>query len=147
VSALIAGLFSLAISVSASDLEEKAGRYVSEQFGRVGRTAPQLDPKLSAAARSLAKKALERGVAEAVKMPSVSEAVSKAEGSDPSPRAFATRDWRGARQRPRSDRRAAFGSKGGVEALPAIFRQTSHCRFVRQVAHSSHDPQGVRHPA
>jgi uncharacterized protein YkwD len=91
VSALIAGLFSLAISVSASDLEEKAGRYVSEQFGRVGRTAPQLDPKLSAAARSLAKKALERGVAEAVKMPSVSEAVSKAEGSDPSPRAFATR--------------------------------------------------------
>ncbi len=90
-SALIAGLFSLAISASASDLEEKAGKYVTEQFGRVGRTAPQVDPKLSSAARSLAKKALERGAAEAVKMSSVSEAVSKAEGSDPSPRAFVVR--------------------------------------------------------
>ena len=90
-SALIAGVFSLAISASASDLEEKAGKYVTEQFGRVGRTPPQVDPKLSAAARSLAKKALERGAAEAVKMSSVSEAVSKAEGSDPSPRAFVVR--------------------------------------------------------
>lgn len=90
-SALIAGLFSLVISASASDFEEKAGKYVSEQFGRLGRTPPQLDPKLSAAARTLAKKALERSAAEAVKMSSVSDAVSKAEGSDPSPRAFVVR--------------------------------------------------------
>jgi uncharacterized protein YkwD len=91
VSALIAGLFSLAISASASDFEEKAGKYVIEQFGRLGRTAPLLDARLSAAARTLARKALERSAADAVKMSSVNDAVSKAEGSDPSPRAFVVR--------------------------------------------------------
>jgi len=91
VPAVAAGLLSLALCTSPSDLENRAARFVGDQFGRIGRNAPQLDPQLSAAARILAQRALEIGAAEAAKMSSVSEAVSRAEGSDPHPRAFVVR--------------------------------------------------------
>ena len=89
--AVAASLLSLAILASPSDLENRAARFVSDQFGRIGRNAPQLDPQLSNAARILAQKALQVGASEAAKMSSVNDAVSRAEGSDPNPRSFVVR--------------------------------------------------------
>ena len=89
--AIAVGLLSMAMLASPADLESRAAHFVSDQFGRIGRNAPPLDPQLSSAARIVARKALELSAAEAAKMTSVSDAISKAEGSDPNPRAFVVR--------------------------------------------------------
>jgi uncharacterized protein YkwD len=71
--------------------EQRSARHVLLEFERVGRRAPRLDAALTQAARQLAQGALDKGVSGAVELVSVIEAVSRAGGSDPSPRSYVIR--------------------------------------------------------
>jgi len=80
-----------AISLSTSDMERRASHHLTEQFERVGRAVPVIDESLSRAARALAEEALQTSAKDAANVLSVSQAVSDAQGYDPSPRALVIR--------------------------------------------------------
>jgi uncharacterized protein YkwD len=82
---------SAVISLSSPEMERQAAHHLTEQFERVGRAVPVLDESLTRAARTLAKDALQTSAKEAANVLSVSQAVSDAEGYDPSPRALVIR--------------------------------------------------------
>ena len=70
-------------ATAGSDLEAKAGRHVLEEYERVGRSAPVSDPKLTAAARAVAKEAVNTSAADAADPIALTEWVSSAGGADP----------------------------------------------------------------
>ena len=80
-----------AISLTSPEMERRAVHHLTEQFERVGRAAPVIDEGLTRAARALAEEALQTSAKEAANVLSVSQAVSDAEGYDPSPRALVIR--------------------------------------------------------
>jgi uncharacterized protein YkwD len=82
---------SAALSLSSSDLEKQAAHHLGQEFERVGRSAPAIDESLTRAARALAQEAIETSATEAANVYSVSQALSEADGYDPSPRALAIR--------------------------------------------------------
>jgi nucleotide-binding universal stress UspA family protein len=82
---------SAVISLSSPEMERQAAHHLTEQFERVGRAVPVLDESLTRAARTLAEDALQTSAKEAANVLSVSQAVSDAEGYDPSPRALVIR--------------------------------------------------------
>lgn len=82
-----------ATPLSASSLEQQAGRHLLQEFERVGRRAPQVDPALSQAARKLARDALDTSPSGAVELLALTEAVSTAGATDPSPRSYVIRAW------------------------------------------------------
>ncbi len=90
-SAVLGFAVSALLSVSSPDLEQRAARHVAHEFERVGRSAPAMDESLSKAARALAQEALDTSATEAANVLSVSQAVSDADGYDPSPRALVIR--------------------------------------------------------
>ncbi|MET0401717.1 MAG: CAP domain-containing protein, partial [Cystobacter sp.] len=71
--------------------EARVAHYVLQEFERVGRRAPQVDPALTQAARSLARRALEDSLAGAVEGSTLTQAVSDAGGADPTPRFYLVR--------------------------------------------------------
>ena len=78
---------SLVLSLTPPEMEQRAAQHLARDFERVGRSAPALDESLTGAARALARKALERSAKEAASTLAVTQAVSDANGYDPSPRA------------------------------------------------------------
>jgi len=82
---------SLLLSLTPSEMEQRAAHHLARDFERVGRSAPALDHSLSGAARTLARQAVEKSAKEAVNAVAVSQAVSDANGYDPSPRALVIR--------------------------------------------------------
>jgi len=82
---------SLVLSLTPSEMEQRAAQHLMRDFERVGRSAPTLDQSLSSAARALARQALERSAKEAVNTQAVTQAVSDANGYDPSPRTLVIR--------------------------------------------------------
>lgn len=75
----------VAAVLAASSLEQSATAAVRERFELAGRTLPADDPRLSDAARSLARRALERSASDAAGLLAVTDAVSVAGGWDASP--------------------------------------------------------------
>jgi uncharacterized protein YkwD len=90
---LALGALLAATPLSASSLEQQAGHYLLQEFERVGRRAPQVDPALSEAARKLAQEALDTSPSGAVELLALTEAVSTAGATDPSPRSYVIRAW------------------------------------------------------
>ncbi len=88
---LVAPLLILLGVLPPEALEAQASRRVVQEFERVGRTAPSLDPALQRAARTVARNALATSAAEAAELLNLAEAVSAADGCDPSPRALVLR--------------------------------------------------------
>jgi len=82
---------SLVLSLTPPEMEQRAAQHLARDFERVGRSAPALDESLTGAARALARKALERSAKEAASTLAVTQAVSDANGYDPSPRALVIR--------------------------------------------------------
>ncbi len=82
---------SLVVSLTPPEMEQRAAQHLARDFERVGRSAPTLDESLNGAARALARQALERSAKEAANALAVSQAVSDANGYDPSPRALVIR--------------------------------------------------------
>jgi uncharacterized protein YkwD len=80
-----------AAPAAAAPLEAEAAHAVREQFERVGRTTPTLDPALSKAARILAQKALDTSASDAAELLTLTAAVSEAGGFDATPRALVLR--------------------------------------------------------
>ncbi len=74
-----------------SQMEEQGLLHVRREFQRIGRTIPQLDPALTAAARKLAQEALDKSADEAADLLAISQVVSDAGGFDPTPRAVVVR--------------------------------------------------------
>lgn len=72
-------------------MEARAHTYVTQEFERIGRRAPQADPALSQAARRLAREALDDSPSGAVELLALTEAISDAGGLDPSPRSYVVR--------------------------------------------------------
>lgn len=91
--ALALGVLLAATPLTPASLEEQSSHYVAEEFERVGRRAPQPDEALTQAARKLARDALDDSPAGAVELLALTEAVSDASGSDPSPRSYVIRAW------------------------------------------------------
>jgi uncharacterized protein YkwD len=81
----------LAASPTPTAMEQQASRYVLQEFERVGRRTPQVDPSLTQAARKLAREALDDSPSGAVELIALTEAVSDAGGADPSPRSYVIR--------------------------------------------------------
>ncbi len=82
-----------ASTLTPATLEKRASHYVLQEYERVGRRAPQEDAHLTAAARHLAREALHDSPSGAVELLALTEAVSDAGGSDPSPRSYVVRAW------------------------------------------------------
>ncbi|HEX8824855.1 MAG TPA: CAP domain-containing protein [Archangium sp.] len=82
-----------ATPLTASSLEQQAGRHVLQEFERVGRRSPQVDPALTEAARKLAREALDESPSGAVELLALTEAISTAGGTDPTPRSYVVRAW------------------------------------------------------
>jgi uncharacterized protein YkwD len=80
-------------SLTPDAMEQRARSYVVQEFERIGRRAPQADSALSQAARRLAREALHDSPSGAVELLALTEAVSDAGGSDPSPRSYVVRAW------------------------------------------------------
>ena len=85
---ILAALTAALTAVAPADLEAAAARQVLLRYERVGRRTPVRDEALSAAARALAKRALASSAKAASELVPLTEAVSFADGWDPSPRAF-----------------------------------------------------------
>jgi len=111
---------SLLLSLTPSEMEQRAAQHLIRDFERVGRSAPTLDESLSGAARALARQALERSAKEAVNTQAVTQAVSDANGYDPSPRTLVIRgsppDEALASFLARTDAKEEAASKRGVGA-------------------------------
>lgn len=78
----------LLLAAAGPSIERDAASRVRERFEQAGRSVPADDPKLFAAARALARRALERTAGDAAGLLSVTEAVSTAGGWDASPTAI-----------------------------------------------------------
>ncbi|MCP3137999.1 CAP domain-containing protein [Pyxidicoccus xibeiensis] len=74
-------------------MEREANQHVVREFERVGRRAPSRDAALAAAARRLAREALTEYPTGAPDLFTLTEAVSDAGASDPSPRTLVIRAW------------------------------------------------------
>jgi uncharacterized protein YkwD len=81
-----ATLLLVALALSPAEIEKRAASHIRGEYERIGRAAPQLDPRLERAARTVAANALETGPSEAADPLALSEAVSDADGWDPHPR-------------------------------------------------------------
>jgi uncharacterized protein YkwD len=90
---LALGALLAATPLTASSLEQRAGQYVLQEFERVGRRSPKVDPALTEAARQLARDALDKSPSGAVELLALTEAVSTAGATDPSPRSYVIRAW------------------------------------------------------
>ncbi|MFN0064506.1 MAG: CAP domain-containing protein [Myxococcaceae bacterium] len=91
-SLLLAGLLSApGTGVTPLAFELRARAEVLRQFDAVGRTAPIWDPALDRAAARLAADALAHSATSAADPASIAQAVSDAQGHDPSPRALLLR--------------------------------------------------------
>jgi uncharacterized protein YkwD len=97
----------------AADLETSARRAVIEQFERVGRSTPALDPALTRAARVLAQRAIDGSAADAAELLTLTAAVSEAGGYDATPRALVLRGS------PTSEAMLALGKRDDLTAEPA----------------------------
>src|SRR5262245_45099370 len=75
-----------AASVTPAELEAAATRQVATEFERVGRRTPLRDTALSAAARRLADVALEENAHAAADLVTTTDALSRSDAWDPSPR-------------------------------------------------------------
>ncbi len=84
-------LLSLCLAVTAPEASGRAYQHVVQQFEAVGRKAPALDPRLSAAAEALARNAVRTSVTEAADLRVVTEEVSWADAYDPSPKLMMVR--------------------------------------------------------
>jgi uncharacterized protein YkwD len=89
--ALVLGALVAATPLTPTAMEERVAHHVLQEFERVGRRAPPVDPALTEAARVLARRALDDGPAGAVEEPALTEAVSDAGGADPTPRSYVVR--------------------------------------------------------
>ncbi|ATB48316.1 CAP domain-containing protein [Corallococcus macrosporus] len=76
-----------------STMERSAALHVSREFERVGRRVPVEDPRLSKAARRLAREALTEYTTGAPGLFTLTSAVSDSGAADPSPRALVIRAW------------------------------------------------------
>ena len=90
---LALGALLAATPLTASSLEQRAGQYVLQEFERVGRRSPKVDPALTEAARQLARDALDKSPSGAVDLLALTEAISTAGATDPSPRSYVIRAW------------------------------------------------------
>src|SRR5688572_27306090 len=90
-SALVLVSATLLATLPPAQLERESTRAVHQSFERVGRRAPQEDPALAEAARSVAREALRVGSQEAADPTTVSRAVSDTGAVDPHPRALVVR--------------------------------------------------------
>jgi uncharacterized protein YkwD len=81
----------VSLILAAGSLEQSATSTVRQRFETAGRRLPADDAKLNAAARALAKVALERSVSDAAGLMAVTEAVSSAGGWDANPTAIVVR--------------------------------------------------------
>lgn len=78
----------LVLAVGPPSLEQQATSRVRERFETAGRSLPNEDPRLVAAARVLARMALDRSASDAAGLLAVTEAISNAGGWDASPTAI-----------------------------------------------------------
>jgi uncharacterized protein YkwD len=90
---LALGALLAATPLTASSLEQQAGHYVLQEFERVGRRSPKVDAALTEAARQLAREALDKSPSGAVELLALTEAISTAGATDPSPRSYVIRAW------------------------------------------------------
>ena len=90
---LALGVLLAATPLTASSLEQQAGHYVLQEFERVGRRSPKVDAALTEAARQLARDALDTSPSGAVELLALTEAISTAGATDPSPRSYVIRAW------------------------------------------------------
>lgn len=75
-------------AVGPADIEAAAAREIALRYERVGRRTPVRDAALTAAAQELARKALASSAKAVAELVPLTEAVSFADGWDPSPRTF-----------------------------------------------------------
>lgn len=91
--ALALGALLATAPLTPGSMEQQASRYVLQEFERVGRRAPQVDDALTQAARGLAREALDESPSGAVELLALTEALSDAGSTDPSPRSYVIRAW------------------------------------------------------
>ena len=84
-------LLLLAALGPSTELETAATATLAQQFERVGRSNPILDPALTRAARALAAKALDTSANQAAELLTLTAAMSEAGGFDATPRALVLR--------------------------------------------------------
>ncbi len=84
-------LLLLAALGPATELEAAASATLAQQFERVGRSNPILDPALTRAARALAARALDTSANQAAELLTLTAAMSEAGGFDATPRALVLR--------------------------------------------------------
>lgn len=101
------------LALSPAEMEQQASRHLSLEFERVGRRAPQLDPALQTAARTLAKHALETTATETADLLTITEAVSRAGAWDPSPITLLIRGT------PPDEALSSFLARGDLAGEPA----------------------------
>lgn len=89
---------------------------IASAFEHVGRSAPEDDPALDAAAKALAQKALAQGATRAAETLSLSEAISGAGGFDPTPKTMIIR------AEPPEKAIATFLARDEIAQDPASFR-------------------------
>ncbi|HYO58212.1 MAG TPA: CAP domain-containing protein, partial [Archangium sp.] len=80
-------------SLTPATMEQQASRHVAQEFERLGRRVPQADTALTQAARRLAREALDDSPSGAVELLALTEAISDAGSTDPSPRSYVIRAW------------------------------------------------------
>lgn len=88
---MIAVVTALLLSVTPAELEKDAQTELVAKYTRAKQRAPVADPALNQAARLLAKRALIAKAADIADLSTVTDAVSGANGHDPSPRALVMR--------------------------------------------------------
>lgn len=74
-------------TLSPQETTDRGVQHIRREFERIGRTAPELDPVLNRAAEALAREALGKTADEAADLLAISQVVSDAGGTDPTPRA------------------------------------------------------------
>lgn len=87
-------VLALGVTLAATpvEMEQKAAAHLVQEFERIGRHAPEIDPILSEAARKLADDAIDNGAHDAASdVLAISGFVSDAGGADPTPRVVVIR--------------------------------------------------------
>ncbi|GHG76685.1 CAP domain-containing protein [Comamonas sp. JC664] len=90
---LALGVLLAAAPPTTDAMERSAAQHVGREFERVGRRVPVEDPRLSTAARRLAREALTEYTTGAPGLFTLTRAVSDAGAADPSPRTLVIRAW------------------------------------------------------
>ncbi|WP_426752437.1 CAP domain-containing protein [Myxococcus sp. Y35] len=90
---LVLGVLLAAAPPTTDAMERSAAQHVGREFERVGRRVPVEDPKLSTAARRLAREVLTDYTTGAPGLFTLTRAVSDAGAADPSPRTLVIRAW------------------------------------------------------